>query len=175
MKLTDEELQIVSSLAQKQVALENEYAAAEVALEELKKRVNHVKLIELPNALAEIGLSSITLLDGAKIEVKQKYYASIPVERRGEAFNWLTDHKYDGIIKNTVKCDFGKGENDKATEAMQELISLGFRPTQDMNVHPMTLKSFVKDLFERGEEFPMELFGAGTINESKVVTPKKDK
>jgi hypothetical protein len=173
MKLTDEELALVSALANKQVNLENEYAAAEDALKELKQQLDFIKQVELPNALAEIGLSSFTLTNGERVEVKQKYYASIPVESKSEAFAWLTDHNFDAIIKNTVKCDFGKGEMALAKSAMQELTSLGFRPQQDMGVHPMTLKAFVKDLFERGVEFPLELFGAGSVNESKVTLPKK--
>ena len=172
MKLTDDELQIVSTLSHKQLELEDEVTRLEELLKDTKKQLDFVRQVELPNALAEIGLSSITLTNGAKIEVKQKYYASIPVESRAEAFAWLQDHSYDSIIKNVVKCEFGKGENDSAKEAMRELISLGLRPVNDKSVHPMTLKSFIKDLLERGEEFPMDLFGAGVVNESKVVFPK---
>lgn len=172
MKLTNEELQLVSMLSHKQVQLESDLAELEEQLKETKKQLDFVRQVELPNALAEIGLSSITLTNGAKIEVKQKYYASIPADFKKDAFAWLTAHGYDSIIKNVVKCEFGKGENDSAREAMQELTSLGLRPVQDMSVHPMTLKSFVKDLFERGEEFPLETFGAGTVTESKVVLPK---
>lgn len=172
MKLTDDELQIVSALSHKQVELEVEVERLEEQLKETKKQLAFVSQVELPNALAEIGLSSITLTNGAKIEVKQKYYASIPAESKSDAFAWLQDHNYDSIIKNVVKCEFGKGENDSAQEAMRELVSLGLRPVNDKSVHPMTLKSFVKDLLERGEEFPMDLFGAGVVNESKVVYPK---
>lgn len=172
MKLTDEELQIVSGLSLKQVELEDQVAKLEEELKEAKKQLAFVSQVELPNALAEIGLTSLTLTNGAKIETKEKYYASIPAEKKREAFDWLQEHNYDSIIKNVVKCEFGKGENDSAKEAMRELVSLGLRPVNDQSVHPMTLKSFVKDLFERGEEFPLELFGAGTITESKVVFPK---
>lgn len=172
MKLTDEELSIVSTLAHRQVDMETEYALAEEALKNLKKRLDFLKQVELPNALAELGLSTVVLDSGEQIEVKQKYYASIPAERKGEAFTWLETHKLDSVIKNVVKAEFGKGENELAKTAMQELVSLGFNPTQDRSVHPMTLKSLVKDLFERGVEFPMEVFGAGVVNESKVVLKK---
>lgn len=172
MKLTDEELQIVSDLSYKQVELEDKVAKLEEELKEAKKQLAFVSQVELPNALAEIGLASVTLTNGAKIETKMKYYASIPVDKKREAFDWLQEHDYDSIIKNVVKCEFGKGENDNAKEAMRELISIGLRPTNEQSVHPMTLKSFVKDLFERGEEFPLELFGAGSVTESKVVLPK---
>ena len=173
MKLTDTELQLVSTLCKRQVDQEALVASLEAQLKAAKEQLNYICQVELPNAMAELGVELIKLEDGSKIEVKQKYYASIPVENKDKAFAWLTSHNYESIIKNVVKCEFGKGENERAKEAMMELVSLGLRPTQDMNVHPMTLKSFVKDLIERGEEFPMELFGAGTVNESKVTLPKK--
>lgn len=172
MKLTDDELQMVSALCHKQVELENTVAELEERLKETKKQLAFVSQVELPNCLSEIGLSSLTLTNGAKIEVKEKYYASIPVENKEKAYAWLEEHNYDSIIKNVVKCEFGKGDNDQAKEAMRELTSLGLRPVNEKSVHPMTLKSFVKDLFVRGEEFPLELFGAGTVTESKVVLPK---
>jgi hypothetical protein len=172
MKLTDAELSIVSTLAHRQVEMEQDYATAEQALKDMKKQLDFLKQVELPNAMAELGVSSVILDSGEKIEVKEKYYASIPVEYRSEAFSWLTSHDMDGVIKNVVKCEFGKGENSLAKAALQELTSLGFRPQQDMSVHPMTLKALVKDLFERGVEFPLEVFGAGVVNESKVTLKK---
>lgn len=170
--ITDEELSIVSTLSHKQLEQELLVAKLEEELKDAKKQLDFIRQVELPNALAEIGLSSVILTNGAKIEVKQKYYASIPAEFKQQAFDWLEQHNYDSIIKNVVKCEFGKGENDSAQEAMRELVSLGLRPQNEKSVHPMTLKSFVKDLFERGEEFPLDIFGAGTVAESKVVLPK---
>lgn len=173
MSLTDQELEIISTLSHRQVSMEADYARMEEELKEFKKQLDFLRQVELPNALAEIGLSSITLTNGAKIECKQKYYASIPADFKSQAFEWLSEHNYESIIKNVVACQFGKGENDRASEAMRELISLGLQPTNERSIHPMTLKSFVKDMFERGEEFPLDVFGAGVVTESKVVLPKK--
>lgn len=172
MKLTDTELKIISTLAHRQVAMELDYVMAEQALKSMKQQLDFLRQVELPNAMAELGVASVVLDTGEKIEVKEKYYASIPVEKKQEAFDWLTSHNMEGVIKNVVKCEFSKGENTLAKSAMQELTSLGFRPQQDMSVHPMTLKALVKDLFERGVEFPLETFGAGVVSESKVVMKK---
>ena len=46
------------------------------------------------------------------IEVKPFYSASIPKDRKGEAFEWLRIHGYDDIIKNQVSVQFGRGESD---------------------------------------------------------------
>lgn len=173
MDLTDKELTVVSDLCHKQLLLEQAVNLAEETLKKLKADLDQVRYVDLPNALAETGLDLIGLPSGERIEVKQKYYASIPVDRKQEAFQWLENHDAASIIKNVVKTEFGKGENELAKQAMQALAELGFRATQDMSVHPMTLKSFIKDLYERGIEFPADLFGATTVNEAVIKLPKK--
>lgn len=175
MELNDNELGRVAALAQRQQQLEAELAALEQQVSDKKKELVNVSQFELPTLMAELHMSSFKLDNGASVEIKQKYFASIPLESRDEAFRWLRSNNYDGIIKNVVKCEFGRGDDEQAQQAMKELIQLGMRPTQDMSVHPMTLKSFVKDLFERGVEFPLEVFGAGTVNEATVVLPKEKK
>jgi len=36
----------------------------------------------------------------------------------------------------------------------------GFSPEQKRDIHPQTLKAFVRDQVESGNEFPMDVFGA---------------
>lgn len=170
--INDDELRIVATLAKRQVEIEREIVATELRLEKLKKALFRVQCIDLPSALAEFSLDEIKLTEGAFIVVKKHYFASIPKEKEAEAFSWLEKHSLDSVIKNVVKCEFGKGENDKATLAMEQLSELGFQPEQKRAVHPMTLKSVVKDLFERGVEFPIPVFGAGVVNKATVQLPK---
>ena len=68
----------------------------------------------MPSMLAEIGMSSFSLEDGSTVEVKQTYGASILVNKRPEAYDWLRENGYDDIIKNSVSCSFGRGEDDLA-------------------------------------------------------------
>jgi hypothetical protein len=115
---------------------------------------------ELPSALAEVGISSFKLEDGSTVEVKQTYGASILVNNRDSAYNWLRDHGYDDIIKNTVLCQFGRGEDDQASAFAALAQQQGYVPEQKTEIHPQTLRAFVKERVENGDEFPMELFGA---------------
>lgn len=115
---------------------------------------------ELPSALAEVGISSFKLEDGSTVEVRQTYGASILVNNRESAYNWLRDHGYDDIIKNTVLCQFGRGEDDQASAFAAFAQQQGYVPEQKTEIHPQTLRAFVKERVENGDEFPMELFGA---------------
>ena len=134
--------------------------ALEHTLKDSKKDLQKLTDEEMPAMLAEIGISSFTLDDGSTVEVKQTYGASILVQNRPTAFEWLRDHQYDDIIKNTVLCQFGRGEDDQASAFSAFAEEKGFIPQQKTEVHPQTLRAFVKERCEAGEEFPMELFGA---------------
>ena len=107
-----------------------------------------------------MGISSFSLDDGSTVQVKQTYGASILVKNRPDAYNWLRDKGYDDIIKNTVVCQFGRGEDDRASSFSAFAEQQGFIPEQKTEVHPQTLRAFVKERCEAGEDFPMELFGA---------------
>jgi hypothetical protein len=110
--------------------------------------------------MAEMGISSLTLEDGAVVKVTPTYGASILVENRPKAYDWLRDHGYDDIIKNTVSCQFGRGEDERANRFAEFAAEKGFAPEQKTEIHAQTLRAFVKERVENGDEFPMELFGA---------------
>ena len=159
-KIDQQGLTSIAALARTIRDEEETIAALEGDLKAAKKR--HIKLTdeEMPAMLAEIGISSFTLDDGSTVEIKQTYGASILVKNRSEAFEWLRDKGHDDIIKNTVLCQFGRGEDDLAGAFAAFAQTQGYVPEQKTEVHPQTLRAFVKERCEAGEDFPMELFGA---------------
>jgi|TARA_R110000787_G_scaffold163881_1_gene277004 hypothetical protein len=159
-KIDQNGLTSVAELARQIRDKEATIEALEHTLKDSKKDLQKLTDEEMPAMLAEIGISSFTLDDGSTVDVKQTYGASILVQNRPAAFEWLRDHQYDDIIKNTVLCQFGRGEDDQASSFSSFAESQGFIPQQKTEVHPQTLRAFVKERCEAGEEFPMELFGA---------------
>ena len=117
LNLDAENLKDVSELAKEVLKAEEEINALETVLNEKKKE--HRNLVEnrIPAAMQEIGMSNFTMADGSMIEVKPFYSASIPKDRKGEAFEWLRKHGYDDIIKNLVSVQFGRGEDDDASKS----------------------------------------------------------
>ena len=158
-KLDQQGLTSVAALA-RTIRDEEEYIASlEGDLKAAKKKLIKLTDEEMPAMLAEIGIASFALDDGSTVEVKQTYGASILVDKRPEAYDWLRDHGHDDIIKNTVLCQFGRGEDDQAGAFAAFAHQQGFVPEQKTEVHPQTLRAFVKERCEAGEDFPMELFG----------------
>jgi len=172
-KLDQEGLNSVAGLARAIRGKEATISHLEEELKAHKKELLKLTDEEMPAMLAEIGISKFSLDDGSEIIVKSTYGASILVDNRPQAFEWLRDRGYDDIIKNTVACQFGRGEDDKASAFASFAELEGFYAEQKTEVHPQTLRAFVKERVEAGEEFPMELFGAwvgqrATIKKGKM-------
>lgn len=152
---------------------EEEIAKVDVYLKEKKKELLKMTDEDLPSLLQEHGLKSFTLDDGSKIDVKPLYGAAIPVPRKEEALSWLRENGHGDIIKNVVACSFGRGEDTDAQNLISAAEKLGFLPEQNQSVHSSTLRGWVRERVENGDDFPMDLFGAfvgerATIKKGKV-------
>jgi len=159
-KLDQQGLTSVAALARQIRDKEENVKSLEQKLKDEKKALLKLTDEDMPAMLAEIGISSFSLDDGSQVEVKQTYGASILVDNRPKAYEWLRDNGYDDIIKNTVLCQFGRGEDDQASAFAAFAQKQGYVPEQKTEIHPQTLRAFVKERVEEGDAFPMELFGA---------------
>ena len=159
-KLRSDDLDGVSRLAQEAAELEQEIASVEQKLKDKKKALNKITDEQLPEALEEMNLQKFTLTDGSEISVKPIYAASIPKDRRDEAFQWLRDHEFGDLVKNNVTVTFGRGEDDTAKDFIGLCGEQGFVPSQIEKVEPMTLKAWLRERVEEGDPIPLDLFGA---------------
>lgn len=159
-KVDGQNLKSIAAIAKQISSHEEEIAKVENYLKEKKKALLKLTDEDLPLMLEEFGVSSFTLDDGSKVDVKPLYGASIPATRREEAHDWLRDNGYDDIIKNIVSCSFGRGEDNAAAHFKEVAHKLGLEPDQNESVHSSTLRAWVKERIEGGDEFPMDLFGA---------------
>ena len=159
-KLRSDDLDGVSRLAQEAADLEQEIANVEQKLKDKKKALYKITDERLPEALEEMNLQKFTLTDGSEISVKPIYAASIPKDRRDEAFQWLRDHEFGDLVKNNVTVTFGRGEDDTAKDFIGFCGEQGFVPSQIEKVEPMTLKAWLRERVEEGDPIPLDLFGA---------------
>lgn len=150
----------VASLARDIRSTEEVILDLENVLKTTKAKLLKLTDEELPALMEEMGISSLTLDDGSVVKVTRTYGGSILVENRPKAYEWLREHGYDDIIKNTVMCQFGRGEDDRAKGFAEFAAENGFAPEQKTEIHSQTLRAFVKERIEKGDAFPMELFGA---------------
>lgn len=166
------DLQEISNIAANLVELERQVAAKEEALSALNARVRGIKEETIPMAMQELGLSSITLTTGEQLSVFQEVYASIPVANREQAYEWLEEHGFGGLIKISVNAEFGKGERERAEAAFNLMYEFGAAPELSRGVHAQTLKAFLKEQLATGSDIDLDLFGARPTWSTKIKSPK---
>jgi hypothetical protein len=165
---TNDSIKQISDLAKKQIELLDAIEDSEERLEELKDLLKQVSEVDLPTAMFEAGVSSFTLENGMKVSTKEDVFASIPKGKEDEAFRWLTDNGFGGIIKHVVSASFAKEEDEIAQELISKARAMGLNPEDKRSVHASTLKAFVKEQLSQGNNIPLETFGAFQVTKATV-------
>jgi hypothetical protein len=142
-----------------------------IALAQKQEKLNKIEREFIPDIMDSLAMSEFKLTDGSVVSVKNEVQCSISEERKPAAFEWLTNNQFDGIIKTKVLAEFGKNEIGAAKQALDVLIHAGYVARMDRNVHPMTLKSFVKEQLEKGTNIPIETFGIFEFRQAKIKLP----
>lgn len=140
----------------------------EEKLKEAKASLQKIKTETIPDFMDEIGIESFTTSGGMTIKVEPFYQCSIPKARKDEAFRWLSENDYEDLIKVAISLSFGKSEYEIAVEVARKLDAMGYPCVPVLQVHPMTLKGWVRMMSEEGNEFPMDLFGAYIGRTTKI-------
>ena len=170
--LDNEDLSTLTGFAEAIIKQDTFVKELEERLKEEKKKLLKMTDEDLPALMTEANSIEFTLLDGSKVTIKPQYGASIKVDNRPAAYEWLREHGYDDIIKNTISCQFGRGEDDQASSFKAFAEKEGFVADQTEKIEPSTLRSFVKERVENGDEFPMELVGA-YVGQRAIITKAK--
>lgn len=162
----------VSRLANDAANLEQEISDAERLLKQKKDDLRKITDEQLPEILEEMGLQKFTLTDGSEISVSPLYAASIPVDRREDAYQWLRDHGFGDLVKNNVTVSFGVGEDDAAKEFTTLCDLQGYAPNQIEKVESSTLRGWLRERVEAGDPVPLDLFGAYIAQRAKIKRSK---
>lgn len=146
-----------------------ERVEAEAKLKGVDKAIRDLREFQIPELMAEIGLSEITLADGSKLSVGTDVRASIPKAQAEAAYGWLHAHGYGDLVKHHVVVEAGKGD---ASELIEAIEATGHMARDEQNIHSMTLKKFIRDALAEGVDVPLETFGAHVFNTTKLGKPK---
>jgi hypothetical protein len=138
--------------------LEGDVERAQSALKKAQEALSDTAERLIPELMEKLDLTVYPLKDGGRIEIKDKFEASIPVPVRPVAYQWLRENGQGALIKREVKMTFGMGEDERAKELVAELRAKGLAPENKEAVHPSTLVSWVKEMYEGGRPLPENLF-----------------
>jgi len=170
MRVDDKQLEALSSLCKELLEQQEMVANLEEQLKTVKEKERELSEEKIPNKMHELGYNKIELKTGEKLEIKPFYAAKIPSERVQEAFQWLRDNGQGDLIKNNVSLTFGRSQDNEAKSLVDELKSKGYNVNQVEKVEPMTLKAFVREQIEKGQNIPSDLFGVYIANKTKLTT-----
>ena len=157
----------LSNLVRQLNSIQQQITDTEEHLKTLKSEKQKISLENIPMLMDEMGIERIDV-DGATVKLKTFVSASIPAERKQEAYNWLRENALDDIIKNDIIVSFGRGQDNQAGDVMYDLEQKGFHPEQKTHIHAMTLKAFVKERVEKDLPLDMDLFGAFVARTAEV-------
>ena len=159
-RLGQNALASVSNCARQIRLQEQEIEATEQKLKDQKAELRRLTDEAMPSLFSELGLQSFKLDDGSEVSVKQTYSATPKKDDRPQLYQWLRKNGYGDIIKNTVSCTFGQNEDIQAQAFLNMAEEKGYVAEAKTEVHPSTLRAFVKERVENGDEFPTDLCGA---------------
>ena len=162
----------LSTLVLELQKLEDDIKVQEDKLKLTKEKADRLSQVAIPEIMEALKMKTMKLADGSAIEIKEIYSATIPVNKKEGAYNWLRENDLGDLIKNEITVSFGRGEDNKASDYADLAKERGFEPTQKLKVEPMTLKALFRERSENNEELPSEHFNLFKGNKTKITRSK---
>ena len=120
---TDKTVQLAREM--KKLLVEKENLA--FAMNICQKRLDEIRLTELPEAMENAGFEKMTIADVGTVYIRADLYASIPAAVKEEAWAWLVDNGHGDLISSTINGSTFKAwckEQIKAGEALPDLFKV---------------------------------------------------
>lgn len=163
------DLKRVVKLAELLKAKTEQVKSLDAELKQAKQDLNQLEREDLPTLMEELGLTELKLNDGSKVSIKEQVDAAITEKKREPALRWLLDNGYGGLIKTEVTIGFNRGERDEAASVAERLREDHPGVAMKEVVHPSTLKAFVKERMQAGEEIPFDLFSIHPYSKATIT------
>lgn len=154
-------------LSERLLKLKEQTERSKVIYEKNKEALRLLQEEHLPAVMAELGLLSTKLQNGAELALSKNYFAKIPAGAEKDALAWLEAHGSAAIAKQTLNVT-----HDHFEQAKKACENAGVPYDVSLKINPQTLKAFVREQLEKGENLPFETFGVYVQNVARVKMPK---
>jgi hypothetical protein len=141
----------IGTLCTKAEDLEAKLNASKALVAEQQKALDELLKDKIPTLLESVGLKELKTTSGKKITVYDECAVNISENNRNNCMTWFRENGFDDIIKNNVVVTFRKGDDSNALKIYRDLLSKGFDVNHEEDVHPATLKAFMKERIRQGE------------------------
>jgi len=169
-------LKELDDLAKKQLKLERDVVRYEEKLKETKAELLLLSEEAFPEKMQQYEMSDVTI-KGRKIELIDDFRCNFPslggierakgeqraklIQRKRDGIKWLREENHTGLLSAKLTFSFGMGE-DKMLKKFRERTHKSFPKldaAESESIHPATLKKFLRELGENGQQYPKEVFG----------------
>lgn len=161
-EIADNDLESLSSLCKRQRELEVKIEQLEAERKKLSNEVEELSTKLIPDKMDQLGMSSLRLSDGTKVEIKPFYSCKI----LDGGLKWLDENGHGGIIKTIVERKFSRQEREAAVEFAKS--NPGFDLVE--SVHHSTLGAFVREIYSHNESLPEQYFSVYQGSRTKLTT-----
>lgn len=168
-----EQLKSIATLAQQAVNLAGSIETAEQFIRAAKSELHQLTNHALPDAMAAAHTKEFMTERGYKISINDFVSGSLPKdqEARAKALEWLKTNGAEDLIKNQLKVDFGRGQDNVAHEVLAQLLELGVDYDCERGVNHMSLTAYARERMRNGEPVPLELLGLYAGRSAKIKPP----
>jgi len=170
-KVSEGETSKLSTLIRQSIDLDKQVKDAEQYLKDLQYKKRTVDEEDIPSLMEQLGVESLTV-DGNKVTIDKFVSARIPDDKKEEAYNFIRSIGEGDIIKNEVVVGFGMGQDNVAGAVVDDLRNQGLTPSQKTHIHPMTLRTWVKNRIDNSQEIDFDMFGIYVGNRAKIKGAK---
>lgn len=171
---SESDLASIRTLAEEVRDLERTKEELESETKAVNSRLTILLQKLLPEAMAAVGMGDFSLADGSKISVKDFVSGTLNKSPdKDKALEWIESNGGESLIKTEVKMAFGKGEDNRAKNAVGMLTEQGYEVESDKTVHPQTLASFAREKMAAGDDIPLEKLGLFAGRHAKIQLGKK--
>lgn len=173
--LQTQDIKDVSELIAEALQLGDDIENDEAKLKAKKDKHRELLTQRIPDAIESASggqMQKIVLSDGSSVEIAEDIQANITKEKEGEAFGWLRANNHGDLIKNQIKVDFGRGEDNMAGAIREKIDELGLSASEKQSVHPATLKAFIREQINAGVNVPEDTF---SVYRGRIAKIKRKK
>lgn len=157
----------LKELAEKFLEAQELVKEKEAELKAAKAVFNKLSMEQIPETLQSVGMTSFELATGQKVSYKEELSASVKDYDR--FYDWLTERGDEGIVKTHL--EIGKMPREILSKLVKKVYEdFGIVCNTKYNVHPMTLKSYLKKLCGIGEADAVPEVQLAEIPETMVST-----
>ena len=167
MKIDEQRLSRISSLANEMKRLATEIYQTKNQLEILESQYNQISAIELPEIMSEVGMRHFALTDGTEFTVEPVLAISIKDGEMDNADKWLTLNGHDGMIKMQINLPRGithQTLNDILTFIRRQQIRAEYKKY----IHWQTLAKWGREMDAESMVIPEEIFNVFRSNKTTI-------